>query len=321
MIKQKISNNLLLLILIVLAVVASLAYEFIFIDMKYFDYALKIRTPKLLAMLIASFCIGSASIVFQSVINNRIVTPCLLGMNALYILTHTVLFVVLGSASVFITSKNIAFLLDLVIMGLASTTIYSYLFRKTKYNVLYVLLVGTVLATLFTSITNTLIRGMDPNEFISLQDKLIAGFNNVNSSILSVSAILIFLIAFILRKEIRLLDVITLGKNQAINLGVDFDRSISRLLLGVTLYIAIATALVGPISFLGLIIANISRQFFNTYKHKYLMVGAALFGMIILTIGQSLIEHVFSFNTAISVFINILGGIYFLYLILKTKGV
>ena len=135
------------------------------------------------------------------------------------------------------------------------------------------------------------------------------------------SFVLIALIIFAFRKEIKLLNVICLGKDQAINLGVDYDRVISRLLLAVTLFIAIATALVGPISFLGLILANISRQLFKTYKHTYLMVGSAFIGIIILLLGQSLIEHVFSFSTTISVFINIFGGGYFLYLILKNKGV
>ena len=53
-------------------------------------------------------------------------------------------------------------------------------------------------------------------------------------------------IIFLLRKDLALLDVLTLGKDQAINLGVDYDKSIRRLLLGVTLSIAVATAMVGP---------------------------------------------------------------------------
>ena len=127
-------------------------------------------------------------------------------------------------------------------------------------------------------------------------------------------------VTLIFRRDLLLLDVITLGKHQAINLGVDYDRSITRLLIGVTLYIAIATALVGPISFLGLIIANISRQLFKTYRHSYLMLGSALIGIIILIVGQALIEHILNFSTTISVFINLFGGIYFLYLVLKNRG-
>ena len=320
MLKQ-VSNKKIMLTLTILVVISILTYQFSAIDFKYFDYAMSVRTPKLLAMIVAAFCIGTASVVFQSVINNRIVTPCLLGMNSLYILTHTVIYMVLGSSSIFAYSTTVTFIVDILVMSIASTVIYSYLFKKTKYNILYVLLTGTVLSTLFTSISTTLTRIMDPNEFAVLQNKLIAGFDNVNSSILLASFVLIALIIFVFKKEIKLLNVICLGKDQAINLGVDYDRVISRLLLAVTLFIAIATALVGPISFLGLILANISRQLFKTYKHTYLMVGSAFIGIVILLLGQSLIEHVFSFSTTISVFINIFGGGYFLYLILKNKGV
>ena len=318
---KKISNQNMMIILITVAIMSTLTYQFIDIDMNFLGYAMSIRTPKLLAMVIAAFCIGTSSVAFQSIINNRIVTPCLLGMNSLYILTHTVIYLVLGSSSVFAYSTTLTFIVDLIVMGVASTLIYSYLFKKTKYNVLYVLLAGTVLATLFSSISNTLTRIMDPNEFANLQNKLISGFDNVNSSVLMISVILIILIILVFQKEIKLLNVICLGKHQAINLGVDYDKVISKLLLAVTLFIAIATALVGPISFLGLILANLSRQLFNTYKHSYLMLGSAFIGIIVLLLGQSLIEHVFSYGTTISVFINIFGGGYFLYLILKNKGV
>ena len=94
-----------------------------------------------------------------------------------------------------------------------------------------------------------------------------ASFSNVNSEILLFSLAVLAVLLFVLRKDLALLDVLTLGKHQAINLGVDYDRSIRRLLLGVTLCIAVATAMVGPISFLGLIIANIARQLFKTYRH------------------------------------------------------
>ncbi len=319
--KNKIKSGTKLFLMFILSVILSLGYQFIEVDMNFFAFVMELRLPKLMAMIIASFCIGTASIVFQSIINNRIVTPCLLGMNSLYILVHTGVSFVFGANSFMLANKNIAFVVDVIIMGVVATFVYSTLFKKTRYNVLYVLLAGTVLATLFTSISNTLTRMMDPNEYDVLLSSLVAGFDHVNSEIIYLCLFLIALTIFVLRKEIALLDVITLGKNQAINLGVDYDKTISRLLIGVTFFITIATALVGPISFLGLIIANISRELLKTYKHKQLMLGAFLSGVIVLMFGQILIEHVFGFSVVISVFINLFGGAYFLYLILRSKGV
>ena len=307
--------------LVLLAAAAYLLVEVNFGNAKLFQYAMKIRTPKLIVMLIAAFAIGGASIVFQSIINNTIVTPCLLGMNSLYSLIHTAVVFAAGTGSVLARNANVSFAVDLIIMGVVATVIYSYLFRKTKHNVLYVLLIGTVLTSFFSSIQTTLTRIMDPNEYDNLLSTLVASFSNVNSEIILVSLIVLAAIMFVLRKDLALLDVLTLGKEQATNLGVDYDRSIRRLLLGVTLCIAVATAMVGPISFLGLIIANLSRQLLRTYRHSQLILGSVFFGMIVLVAGQLIVEHIYSYAIPISVFITVGGGLYFLYLLLTRKKV
>lgn len=308
-----------LFILVLLASVLYMLVEVNFANEKLFNYAMKIRTPKLIVMLIAAFAIGGASIVFQSIINNTIVTPCLLGMNSLYSLIHTAVVFFVGSGSVLAVNANLSFVVDLLLMGLIATIIYSYLFKKTNHNVLYVLLIGTVLTSFFTSIQTTLTRVMDPNEYDTLLTSLVASFNNINSEIIVLSLVLLAALIFWLRKDLALLDVITLGKHQAINLGVDYDRCIRRLLLGVTLCIAVATAMIGPISFLGLIIANLSRQLLKTYRHSQLILGSTFFGMIVLVGGQMIVEHIFTYSVPISVFITVSGGLYFLYLLLKSR--
>ena len=313
-----------LLIMVVLAALAAAAYMLVevnFENQKLFAYAMKIRTPKLIAMLFTAFAIGGASIVFQSVINNTIVTPCLLGMNSLYTLIHTAIVFFAGAGSLLATNANLAFAADLILMGAVATVVYSYLFKKTKHNVLYVLLIGTVLSSFFSSIQTTLTRVMDPNEYDSLLATLVASFSNINSEIIVFSIVVLGAVIFFLRKDLALLNVITLGREQAINLGVDYDRTIRRLLLGVTLCIAVATAMVGPISFLGLIIANLSRQLLKTFRHSQLIVGSALFGMIVLVGGQLIVEHVFAYAIPVSVFITVGGGIYFLYLLLANRKV
>lgn len=318
------SNLTKIIILSVLALVAATAYmltDVNFANEKLFLYAMKIRTPKLIVMILTAFAIGGASIVFQSVINNRIVTPCLLGMNSLYTLIHTAVVFFAGSSSILAANANLSFAADLIIMGVTATLIYSYFFKKTKHNVLYVLLIGTVLTSLFSSIQTTLTRVMDPNEYDNLLNTLVASFSNINTEIIIFSVIVLGVVIAFLGKDLSVLNVLTLGKNQAINLGVNYDRSVRRLLLGVTLFIAVATAMVGPISFLGLILANLSRQLLKTYKHSFLMLGSALFGIIVLVGGQLIVEQVFTYSVPISVFITVGGGIYFLYLLLTRRSV
>lgn len=318
------ANRRKLLLLAAIVLLCAAGYMLVgvnFSNPKLFAYAMKIRAPKLIAMVITAVSIGGASMVFQSIIHNTIVTPCLLGMNSLYTLIHTAVVFFLGSASLVATNANLAFAVDVVLMGLAATVIYNWIFQKTRHNVLYVLLVGTVLTSLFGSMQTTLTRVMDPNEYDALLNTLVASFSNIHSEIIAVSLLLLAGVVVALRRELALLDVLTLGKEQAINLGVDYDRCIRRLLLGVTLCIAVATAMVGPISFLGLIIANLSRQLLKTFRHTQLVLGAALFGMIVLVGGQLIVERVYSYAVPVSVFITVGGGLYFLYLLLTRKKV
>lgn len=291
-------------------------YQFAFVNPKFFAYAMGLRLPRLAVILIAGFAISAAAIVFQTIIRNTIVTPCLLGMNSLYLLIHTAVVFFLGSGSLFAVNPVYAFAADVIVMGVVAGFIYYTIFQKTGGNVLYVLLIGTVLSTFFSSMQNSLTRIMDPNEYDALLNTLTASFTNVNAACIIPGALLLAAIAWWLRKDLAILDVISLGREQAVSLGVDYERTLRRLMVGVALYIAIATALVGPLSFLGLITANVARQLFTTYRHTWLIAGSASVGMLILTAGQFVVEHVMVYAVPVSVFVTIGGGIYFLYLVL-----
>ena len=286
-------------------------YQFAFVNPKFFAYAMGLRLPRLAVILIAGFAISAAAIVFQTIIRNTIVTPCLLGMNSLYLLIHTAVVFFLGSGSLFAVNPIYAFAADVIVMGVVAGFIYYTIFQKTGGNVLYVLLIGTVLSTFFSSMQNSLTRIMDPNEYDAL-----LSFTNVNAACIIPGALLLAATAWWLRKDLAILDVISLGREQAVSLGVDYERTLRRLMVGVALYIAVATALVGPLSFLGLITANVARQLFTTYRHTWLIAGSACVGMLILTAGQFVVEHVMVYAVPVSVFVTIGGGIYFLYLVL-----
>lgn len=288
-------------------------------DLRLFAFALKLRLPALAVMLIASCSIGAASLIFQTIINNRIVTPCLLGMNSMYSLVHTAAVFFFGSGSILAVNANLAFAVDLAVMALTAVFIYGFLFKKTGHSVLYVLLIGTVLSSLFGSMQSALVRIMDPNEYDTLLVSLVADFNHVNSEIILISLLLLAVTAFALRRDLAVLDVLALGRDQAVSLGIDYDRTVRRLLLGVVLCISIATAMVGPVSFLGLIIANLARQAMKTGRHALLIPCSALMGMLAVIGGQLMTEHLFSFSVPVSTLITMGGGIYFLYLLLFKK--
>ena len=158
---------------------------------------------------------------------------------------------------------------------------------------------------------------IDPNEFQIVQNKMFASFNNVNSDIVFLATILMLAAIVYFMRFIKYLDVMSLGREQAVNLGVDYDYVTKHVLVVVTILISVSTALVGPITFLGLLVANVAYQFINSYKHKIIIPSAMLISVIALVGGQFIVERVFTFSTTLSVIINFIGGVYFIYLLLK----
>ncbi|MEG2936664.1 MAG: iron chelate uptake ABC transporter family permease subunit, partial [Clostridium sp.] len=154
-------------------------------------------------------------------------------------------------------------------------------------------------------------------EFEVLQSKMFASFSNVNTDILIISIIAVLIIVVLIYDQLGKLDVMLLGREQAINLGIDYDKFSKKILLVVAVLVSISTALVGQITFLGLLVVNLSYQFFESYKHKYQIIGAVLISIIALVGGQFVVERILNFSSTVSIIINFIGGIYFIYLLLK----
>jgi iron complex transport system permease protein len=195
--------------------------------------------------------------------------------------------------------------------------LYRFLFRADKYPIFLLLLIGMIIGTLLGNLVTFLQVLIDPVEYLSLQNRLFGNFMNVKKDLLYVS-IGILLAAFLYGYKIMdKLDVMSLGRESAMNLGVHYDRMVMNILVLSSVLIATSTALVGPITFFGLIVANLAYQYIVTYKHSILILGASLISIIALVGGQFLVEHIFELSTTLSVIINFFGGIYFIYLLLK----
>lgn len=304
-------------ILMVISIVLVLLFIFMGINSKNWDYFLSGRVPKVFAIIVTGISIALSTIIFQTVSNNRILTPSVLGLDSLYMLIQTAVIFMLGSNSKFVMNKNLNFLITVGLMMIFSSFLYKVLFKKEKTNIMTLLLVGLILGTLFQSLSSFMQMMIDPNEFLHVQDKMFASFNNINTKILLLSGIMVLMTTLYTYKHVGVLDVLSLGREQAINLGVDNDKVTQRMLFKVSILISISTALVGPITFLGLMVVNLAREFLNTFEHKYLIITSTLISIVALVGGQLLVERVFNFGTPISVIINFVGGIYFIYLLLK----
>jgi len=302
--------------LAVLAIV--LAVLFMTIDAGgHWDYILPKRGKKLIAILLTGTAIAFSTVVFQTITNNRILTPSIIGLDSLYMLLQTIIVFVFGSTALTLMSKNLQFMMAVGFMVLFALLLYQILFRKEGRNIYYLLLIGLIFGTFFSSLSSFMQKLIDPNEFLIVKDKMFASFNNINSDILLLALAGVFLTGIYFARFNKYLDVLALGRDHAVNLGISYDDVVKRMLIVVAILISISTALVGPITFLGLLVANVAYQFLNTYRHKQLIAGASLISIIALVGGQLVVERVFTFSTSLSVIINFIGGVYFIYLLLK----
>ncbi|MDG2944821.1 iron chelate uptake ABC transporter family permease subunit, partial [Exercitatus varius] len=151
------------------------------------------------------------------------------------------------------------------------------------------------------------------------QDIGFASFNRINIHILWLAAAVLLAGVLITLRYLRYFDVLCLGRDAAINLGVPYQRLTKRLLILVAVLVSVSTALVGPLTFLGLLVMNLTFEFMPTHKHKILIPAAMLISVITLLVGQVLVSQVFTFNTTLSIIINFVGGVYFIYLLLRTS--
>ena len=302
-----------IIILSLIAIISLVLFVVWGLTVKNYRFNLSIRIPKVLGILIAGTTISVASILFQTITNNRIITPSIIGLDSLYGLVQTLVVFIFGSTSIFMVNKTINFLLSASLMVTLAMILFKVVLKKGNNNIFFLLLVGTVIGSL-SSFMQVII---DPNEFDALQAKLFASFSLVNTKILVVSVIILVIMGVILYRDFNKLDVMSLGREQAINLGVDYDKFSKKILFFVAILVSLSTALVGPITFLGIIVVNLTYEITKTYKHSVLLIVGTLISIIALVGGQFLVERVFNFTTTISIIINFIGGVYFINLLLK----
>ena len=284
-----------LYILFLLVVVCSVLFLVYGLNPNSYQYALSRRIPKLIAIAMTGSGVAVSSVIFQTVTNNRILTPSVLGLDSLYNLFQTLIVFSLGSLNVALMGSNLNFLIAGGLM------------------------IGMIFGTLFSSLSSFMQMVMDPNEFLIVQNKMFASFNNVKSSLLGISTITMGLTLFWVLKDAKKLDVIALGKEQAINLGIDYDRMVRKMLVAVAILVSVSTTLVGPITFLGILVTNLAYQMIKDYRHSIVIPTSILLSLLALIGGQFLVERVFQFNTTIGVIINFVGGLYFIYILLKEE--
>ena len=289
------------------------------IDSPSFIPVVKRRMVALVAMLVAALCQSLSTVTFQSITNNKIITPSLLGFEALYSTIHTSTMFFWGASAFISFSGTWSFLFQVVVMVLMCLILYGWLLSGKYGNLQLMLLVGIIMGAGLRAVSSFMRRLLAPSEFDILQARLFGSVNNADAKYFPVAVPIVIVAALLLLAYSGRLNVLSLGKNSSTTVGVNHQYSIIYALILVSVLMSVSTALVGPLTFFGFLVAAMTYQAAPTYDHRYIFPMALAIGFLIITGAYFFMYHIFNAQGVVSVIIEMFGGIAFLIVILR-KG-
>lgn len=244
---------------------------------------LESRLPQAFTALLAGAALAVSGLMLQTLFRNPLAGPSILGITS---------GASLGVALVVLMSGGVISLGIESISGEIAVTLGAFagsffimslliLLAKRLRNSLSLLIVG-IMAGYLTSSVVSLLSAVSASE--NLQSFVMWGMGNFSSVSLkilpwfSLICIIGMLLSVLLVKPLNLL---LLGDNYAINLGVNIIKTRYLLLVSTGLLTAIVTAFCGPIGFIGLAMPHIARLLFMTDDHRILVPATILSGSIL----------------------------------------
>ncbi|VEJ45866.1 iron chelate uptake ABC transporter family permease subunit [Bartonella vinsonii] len=282
-------------------------------------YTWSFRLTKLVSLLLIAYAITVSTVLFQTVVNNRLLTPSIMGFDQLYILIKTVTMYFLGSLSLPFLNEEGQLIFEAFILVLFSISLFRWLFSDSLKGLHLTLLIGVILGGFFFSLRMFMQLQLNPDQMMNLTDIMFANFNKFNTSLISFASIIVFIVSLIGWRSRHLLDILALGRENALNLGVNYHKSATAILIFVSILVSISTTLVGPVTFFGLLVANLSYELAPQAKHSVVMPIAILLAIICLVGGQFILEQIFHMAGRLSFIIEFCGGTVFLMLLMKGK--
>lgn len=306
------------LILLILMFIVSSVFYMTYNANGNWDFVLLFRGKKLILLCTIAYTIGISTLLFQTLTHNPILTPSILGFDSLYLLTQTTLVFFFGGLGFTQLEPSQKFFAETLLMLIASLLLFSTL-TKNRTDLTRMILIGVIFGVLFRSLNNLLQRMIDPTEFAIAQGSSFASFNLTTPILLWIGAMIAVLSAIWIWLQRHKLDVLLLGQHQSIGLGLEYSQFARQLLICCALLVSVSTALVGPILFLGLLVCAIVNAISPVVHHSVRIPMTFFISAITLILGQAIFEQVLKLQGVLSVIIEFIGGIVFIYLILKRK--
>lgn len=298
---------------------ALLLYLFAFLVGSW-QFALTLRVTTVGALLVAAFTQAVATVLFHTVTDNRILTPSIMGFDSLFVLMQTLLVSVFGGRILAQIEGIPGLLAQTAVMVLFATLLYRWLLSDTFGNLYVLLLVGVVLGLAFDSLSTFLERLLHPTDYDLLSVELFGRLTAVDAAYLPLAFGVCALVGTLVWRRRRTLDALLLGRDLAAGIGLDHRRELTWVLIVVAVLVSFSTALVGPLTFFGFLVATLAYELTGTYRHAYVLPTAVGLGVIALVGGQFILQHVFYASGFLTVVIEFFGGILFLFILLRRRA-
>lgn len=289
------------------------------IESPSFFPVVKKRIFLIINIIIVVVCQTIPTIAFQTVTNNKMISPSLLGMESFYSFFNTLL-IFFGGGLIFLKTDSVFFFfLKLILMVLFSSFILMPALLKSSRDIQLVLLLGITIGIALRTISSFLRNLLTPSEFDILQAKSFGSVSNSNPDYLPLSIILVIIITILFFRLNKKLNVIALGINYSKTVGINYKFNLAYILFLVSFDVAISTTLVGPFTFLGFLVALLTYHFTPTYDHRYLFIMSLAIGFFILSCSYFFMYHIFRAQGVVSIIIEIFGGVAFLMILFKKR--
>ena len=307
--------------LVIAAVIAAVAMTFYLFGFMRgsFEFAFTLRSATAGAMLVAAFTQGVATVIFHTVTDNRILTPSIMGFDSMFVLMQTVLVTLFGGAVLALVDGVPGLVAQTCVMVLFATLLYRWLFSGAFRNLYVLLLVGVVFGMAFDSISTFLERLLHPTDYDMLSVELFGRMTDVDRSLLPLAFGVCAVTGALVWRRRHVFDGLLLGREASMSVGIDHRRELTRALILVAVLVSFSTALVGPMTFFGFVVATLAYELAGTYRHAYVLPMAVLLGVIALAGGQFILQHVFYAAGFLTVIIEFVGGLLFLAILLRKR--
>lgn len=276
----------------------------------------QIRLPRTIMTCIVGAGLAVSGCVFQAILKNPLADPFTLGISSGAALGVTIAFV-LGLSSI----RNF-FIPFCAFIGMTISVIIVYLLSvRRRFASKTMILSGVVVSYIFSSAA-MLLFALSPSSSVQTAFIWLLGdFSNFDERLLPFTFVVILVSIIILSLFGNVINTVCLSDEKSKTFGIDIEKNITFLFFTASIITSATVSVCGIIGFIGLIIPHAMRKIIGTNNNMLLIPASAFSGAFFLPFCDTLSRVLFSpILIPIGIITNIIGGFFFVYLLLKSDG-